>query len=69
MKKPSISTGSISNWVIHWLYIHQMAQVMVRFVPVTAKFHNYNVLYSRFNTYFVTTVYIVIVADMIIGKH
>jgi hypothetical protein len=38
-----------------------------RFVPVMAKFQNYNVLYSGFNTYFVTTVYTVIVTDMIIG--
>ena len=69
MKKSSISTGSISNGIIHWLYVHQMAQAVVRFVHVIAKFQNYNVLYSRFNTYFVTTVYIVTVTDMIIGKH
>jgi len=37
-KKSSISTGSISDGIIHWLYIHHMAQVLVRFVPVMAKF-------------------------------
>jgi len=45
MRKSSIITGSISNGIIHWLYMHQLAQVLVRFVPVMAKFHNYNVLY------------------------